>query len=116
MVFVYLLLAIGAQLIFWFVPNLITSAVMISVLGFLIGPFFPTGISVALKLIPREIHVPAVGFMASTGQAGSAAFPFLTGAIAAKKGVQVLQPILLALLAVMMILWKLMPKVGTKTE
>lgn len=84
---------------------------MISLLGFLIGPFFPTGISVATKLLPRELHVAAIGFMASFGQAGSAAFPFLTGAIAAKAGVKVLQPILVALLVSMVGLWACIPKV-----
>lgn len=116
MVFLYLVLAIGAQLIFWFVPNLITSAVMISILGFLLGPFFPTGVLVSMRLMPRELHVPAIGFMSSMGQAGSAAFPFLTGAIAAKKGVKVLQPILVALLVAMIILWKLIPKVAKRTD
>jgi MFS-type transporter involved in bile tolerance (Atg22 family) len=66
---------------------------------------------VATKLLPRELHVAAIGFMSTTGQAGSAAFPFLTGAVAARSGVQVLQPILVSLLAGMAILWACIPKV-----
>jgi len=42
MVFVYIILAIITQLIFTFVPNIIANAVMISLFGFFIGPFFPT--------------------------------------------------------------------------
>ena len=53
----------------------------------------------------------ATGFSASIGQAGSAAFPLLTGAVASKAGVQVLQPIVVSLLAGMAILWALMPRV-----
>ncbi|KAG0127442.1 major facilitator superfamily domain-containing protein [Tuber indicum] len=110
MVFVYIILALIAQLIFWFVPNIIANACMISLLGFFIGPFFPTGISVATKVLPRELHVASIGFAATMGQAGSAAFPFLTGAIAAKSGVRVLQPMLVALLAGMSIFWALIPR------
>ncbi|RPB02498.1 MFS general substrate transporter [Choiromyces venosus 120613-1] len=112
MVFVYIILALIAQLIFWFVPNIIANAVMISLLGFFIGPFFPTGISVATKVLPRELHVASIGFAATMGQAGSAAFPFLTGAIAAKSGVKVLQPMLVGLLAGMTIFWALIPRVA----
>ncbi|KAF8544546.1 major facilitator superfamily domain-containing protein [Trichophaea hybrida] len=114
MIFVYLLIALAVQLVFWFVPSIIANAVMISFLGFFIGPFFPTGISVATKLLPRELHVAAIGFMATTGQAGSAAFPFLTGAVAAKVGVQVLQPILVSLLVGMAILWTCIPRVDRR--
>ncbi|KAG0640358.1 major facilitator superfamily domain-containing protein [Tuber brumale] len=112
MVFVYIMLALIAQLIFWFIPNIIANAVMISLLGFFIGPFFPTGISVATKVLPRELHVASIGFTATMGQAGSAAFPFLTGAIAAKSGVKVLQPMLVGLLAGMAIFWALIPRVS----
>ena len=70
----------------------------------------------ATKLLPKELHVAAVGFMATTGQAGSAAFPFLTGAIAAPAGVQVLQPILVALLAGMAVLWGCVPRVSRRGD
>ena len=87
--------ALGLQLLFWFVPNIIADAVFISILGFCIAPFFPVGVSVLTKLLPRELHVAAVGmpltkafgphlvanttvgFTATVGQAGSAAFPFM---------------------------------------
>lgn len=42
MVFAYIILALIAQLIFTLVPNIIANAVMISLLGFFLGPLFPT--------------------------------------------------------------------------
>ena len=111
MIFLYLFAAFAAQLVFWFVPNIVAIAVVISLLGFSIGPFFTTGISVATKLMPWQLHVAAVGFMATTGQAGSAAFPFLTGAVAAKVGMQALHPILAGLLAAMAIRRAMVPRV-----
>lgn len=56
-----------------------------------------------------------VGFSATMGQAGSAAFPFMTGAIAAKAGVKVLQPMLVGLLAGMVVLWLLLPRMKRPT-
>ncbi|KAK6498460.1 hypothetical protein TWF481_011051 [Arthrobotrys musiformis] len=111
MVLVYTGLAIATELVFWFVPNIVVSSVMIGLLGFLIGPFFPVGISLATKLIPRELHAGSIGFMTVLGSAGGAVFPFLTGAVASSKGVQVLQPILCALFVVQVLLWLCIPRV-----
>ena len=55
------------------------------------------------------LHVSAVGFAAAFGGGGAAVFPFAVGAIAQAKGVQVLQPIALALLAAIMAIWVILP-------
>jgi hypothetical protein len=57
-----------------------------------------------------------MGFMSTVGQAGSAAFPFMTGAIAASKGVKVLQPVLVGLLVGQGVLWVMVPKMPKKTD
>ncbi|KAF3914191.1 hypothetical protein ABW20_dc0100835 [Dactylellina cionopaga] len=111
MVLIYTILAIAVELVFWFVPSIVVGGVMIGLLGFLIGPFFPVGISLATKLIPRELHAGSIGFMTVLGSAGGAVFPFLTGAVASKKGVQVLQPILCALFVMQAVLWISIPRV-----
>ncbi|KAK6525354.1 hypothetical protein TWF694_005493 [Orbilia ellipsospora] len=115
MVLIYTILAIAVELVFWFVPSIVVGGIMIGLLGFLIGPFFPVGISLATKLLPRHLHAASIGFMTVLGSAGGAVFPFLTGAVASKKGVQVLQPILCALFVVQIILWVLIPKVRKAT-
>ena len=51
----------------------------------------------------------SIGFAAAFGGGGAAIFPFAVGAIAQVKGVQVLQPIALALLAAILALWCLLP-------
>lgn len=61
MVFIYIVVGLAMQLLFWFVPNVIANAVIVSVLGFAIAPFFPAGISILTKLLPRELHVAAIG-------------------------------------------------------
>jgi fucose permease len=63
MVFIYIVVALAMQLIFWFVPDIIADAVVVSLLGFFIAPFFPAGISVLTKLLPKDLHVAAIGKM-----------------------------------------------------
>ena len=104
------------ELIFWLVPQFYVSAVAVAFQGFLMGPLFPAAIVVATKLLPRHLHVSAIGFAAAFGGSGAAIFPFAVGAIAQAKGVKVLQPIVLALLAAILALWICLPRIRKKTE
>lgn len=63
MVFIYILIGLGLQLVFWSVPDVAVDAVAISLLGFVIAPFFPVGVSVLTNLLPRELHVAAIGML-----------------------------------------------------
>ncbi|PGG97370.1 hypothetical protein AJ80_09710 [Polytolypa hystricis UAMH7299] len=110
MVFIYAILCVGLQLVFWLVPNIIVGAVAISLIGFFSGPFFVTGISIGSKIFPPEIRSSAIAFVFVLGQVGGAVFPALTGVIAARAGVKVLQPIVLALLCATGASWLLLPK------
>lgn len=105
----YLVTSIVLELLFWLIPNFISSAIFAGWLGFFLGPLFPAAIVVATKLLPRRQHVAAIGFAAAFGGGGAAIFPFVVGAIAQAKGVKVLQPIALALLVVIMAMWLLLP-------
>jgi len=40
MLLLYMLLCFGKQLVFWLVPNIVSSAVTFSLMGFFLGPFF----------------------------------------------------------------------------
>ena len=113
---IYLPLTMALELLFWLVPSFYVSAVAVSFQGFFLGPLFPAAIVVATKLLPRHLHVSAIGFAAAFGGSGAAIFPFAVGAIAQAKGVQVLQPIVLALLGAILVLWCCLPKIHRKTE
>lgn len=65
----------------------------------------------ATKILPKHLHISAIGFAAAFGGGGAAIFPFAVGAIAQAKGVQVLQPIILALLVTILLLWLSLPKI-----
>lgn len=107
---VYLLVSVGFELIFWLVPQFIVSAVAVSFLGFFIGPIFPSTIIAVTKLLPSEMHVAAIGFSAAIGGGGAALLPFAVGAIAQARGPATLQPIVLALLALLLIIWLTLPR------
>jgi len=104
------------ELLFWLVPQFYVSAVAVALQGFFLGPLFPAAIVVATRLLPRHLHVTAIGFAAAFGGGGAAVFPFGVGAIAQVKGVKVLQPIILALLAVILALWLSLPRLSKKKD
>ncbi|KAA8650184.1 putative MFS transporter [Aspergillus tanneri] len=94
---IYSLCQMVCGLILWLVPNFYVSIVAVSLQGFFLGPFFPGVVIVAMKLLPRSVHVSAIGFAAAFGGGGAAVLPFAVGAIAQAKGVQVLLPFVIAL-------------------
>jgi fucose permease len=106
---IYLLLSIALQLLYWLVPHPIASAVFVAFLGFFLGPLFPAAIVAATKLLPSDYHISAIGFAAALGGAGGSLIPFAVGAIAQRKGVETLQPIMLAILVFILLTWWLFP-------
>ncbi|KPI40594.1 Bypass of stop codon protein 6 [Cyphellophora attinorum] len=116
-IFVYLLFAMAMQLLFWLVPQFIVSSVAAALVGFFLGPLFPAVVVAITKLLPPHLHVATVGFAAASGGGGACILPFAVGAIAQKAGVRVLQPIILAMLALALLLWTFgMPKISGKED
>ncbi|GAB1210780.1 hypothetical protein APSETT445_009578 [Aspergillus pseudonomiae] len=115
-IIVYSLFAIACGLILWLVPNFYASAVAVSFQGFFLGPFFPAAVIVATKLLPRSLHVSAIGFAAAFGGGGAAVLPFVVGAIAQARGVQVLQPFIIGLSAGILLLWLGLPRLPKKVD
>lgn len=74
---------------------------------------YSKGISLSSKLFPPESHSTAIVFVLAVAQLGAGLFPTITGVIAAKAGVHVLQPILTAILASTVVSWLLVPRPKT---
>lgn len=68
----YLGLSLVVQLIFWFVPKFVVSAVAVSFLGFFTGPLFPGAIVVAAKLLPKHLYTPGIGIISAFAGSGAA--------------------------------------------
>ncbi|PYH34707.1 MFS transporter [Aspergillus neoniger CBS 115656] len=107
---IYLAISIALELIFWLVPQFIVSAVAVSLLGFFTGPLFPAAIVVAAKLLPKHLHTPGIGLASALAGGGGAILPFVAGAISGARGVQSLQPFVLALLIALITIWVLLPR------
>lgn len=73
---IYLSLAIVCHLCFWLIPSFIASAVFVAFVGFWLAPLFPGAIVAATGLLPKHLHVTAIGFAAAIGGGGAAIFPF----------------------------------------
>ncbi|RBR06345.1 hypothetical protein FVER53590_07633 [Fusarium verticillioides] len=109
MIFAFTILSIGLQVLFWLVPNIIAASIAISLLGFFMGPYFATGISVGSKLFNPRIQSTALAFVFVFAQLGGCLFPIITGLIAASAGVSILQPVLCALLVATSVSWLFVP-------
>ncbi|KAH8892602.1 MFS general substrate transporter [Thozetella sp. PMI_491] len=101
----YIGLTIAFELVFWLVPNLIVTAVSAAIMGVLMGPMFPTAVVLITKVLPRSLHVGTIGFATAFGGSGGAILPFVVGALAQAKGVESLQPFILAVLVALGLLW-----------
>ena len=61
---------------FGLIPQFYVSAVSVALIGFFLGPLFPAAVVAATKLLPKHLHVSAIGFAAALGGGGAAIFPF----------------------------------------
>lgn len=109
MLFIYAILCLGLQVVFWQVDIIAVGAVTISIMGFLLGPMFATAVSVGSKIIPPELNQPGLAMVFLIAQAGGSVFPGVTGLIASRAGVATLQPILVGLLAATAVSWIAVP-------
>lgn len=113
-ILLYFTLSLVAHLIFWLVPIFPLSATAVAFEGFFLGPMFPAAVVAVAKLLPKDLHVGCIGFAAAFGASGGTILPFAVGAIAQARGVQVLMPIVLAIMVAAMGIWSLLP--GLKRE
>ncbi|TVY33149.1 Bypass of stop codon protein, partial [Lachnellula occidentalis] len=116
MLLLYSILAFAMQMVFWLVKDLATTIVMFSLMGFLMGPFFAAGVSVTSTLFPLPLRATALGLIFLLAQAGASIFPSLIGIVAARAGVQVLPPIVAALIVCMGVTWGFVPRVKVGHE
>jgi fucose permease len=72
--------------------------------------------SIGSKLFSKELQPTALGFVFVLAQAGGAFFPAITGVVASRAGVQVLQPILVGLIVALGISWMLVPRVKKRDD
>ncbi|EIW55077.1 MFS general substrate transporter [Trametes versicolor FP-101664 SS1] len=115
-IFMYAVLAISLELVIWLVPSLVGGAIAVSFVGVLLGPIYPIVMNHAGRVLPPWLLTGCIGWIAGFGQAGSAALPFLTGALASKVGIKSLQPLLVSMMGFMVFLWVLVPSTPRRID
>ncbi|KAG6827807.1 hypothetical protein H0H92_010415 [Tricholoma furcatifolium] len=108
-IFLYAVLVIALQFIIWFVPSLIGNGIAIALVGALLGPMYPLAMNHAGRVLPRWLLTASIGWIAGFGQTGSAALPFISGAISNKYGIKSLQPFCVALMGALIVFWAIVP-------
>ncbi|KAJ7921499.1 major facilitator superfamily domain-containing protein [Mycena leptocephala] len=100
-VYIYGLVAIALELVIWLVPSLVGGAISV--------PHIPIAMNHAGRVFPPWLLTGSIGWIAAIATAGAAVVPFITGAIASKTGIKSLEPVVVAMLAVMLVLWTVVP-------
>jgi fucose permease len=101
----YFLFAIGFETLFVILSSAAVSVVIMTALGFVMGPLFPSGVVVLTRLLPGELHVAAVSFVASLGQVGGAFLPFAIGAVIQGLGIGVFRFAILIETVLALLVW-----------
>ncbi|KAF5381269.1 hypothetical protein D9615_008376 [Tricholomella constricta] len=115
-VIIYSIIAIILEITIWFVPSIIGNAVAVSLIGLVLGPMFPVMLSHSSKILPRWLLTVCIGWITGIGMVGSAALPFLTGLLSSRYGIASLQPLMVAMLVTMLVVWVFVPKAVRRVD
>ncbi|RYP09748.1 hypothetical protein DL764_001083 [Monosporascus ibericus] len=111
---IYIIATMGLELLFWLVPQFYVSVTAVALQGFFLGPLFPAVVTVVNNLTPKHLHIAVIGFASALGACGAALIPFNIGILAQIASVMVLQPVVLAVLGGMLVIWTFLPKIDKK--
>jgi fucose permease len=92
-----------ATALLWAAP--VTAVAAFALLGFFLGPLFPTTMAVAPSLATDELAPTTIGLLNGVSVLGGSLLPFLAGALADWTGLWTLPPYALALAAVQLAIW-----------
>jgi fucose permease len=94
----------------WLAPAGAVASAGFVLLGFFLGPLFPTAMAVVPDLIEPRLVPTAIGVMNGLSVVGGAVFPWMAGAIAEGVGVWTLMPFTLTLAVVQLAIWWLLAR------
>ncbi|MFC6085483.1 MFS transporter [Sphaerisporangium aureirubrum] len=94
----------------WAAPAGAVAATGFVLLGFFLGPLFPTAMAVVPALIESRLVPTAIGVINGLSVVGGALFPWMAGAIAEGVGVWTLMPFTLTLALVQLMVWWLLSR------
>ena len=96
---------IAAAGLAWLSPTAAVTAIALVLLGFFLGPIFPTTMSIAPRLAQPRLVPTAIGVMNAASLIGGSALPWVAGAIAQSAGIWTILPYALTLGLLQFALW-----------
>lgn len=111
------IIVVGALLV-WLLPLGWVAAFGLFLIGFGLGPIYPTIVAMMPQLVPARLVSTAIGFLVSVSIIGIALFPWLAGVIAQSAGLWSLFPYNIALTALMLCFWlplRVFPKLSSES-
>jgi fucose permease len=95
----------AAATLAWLSPAAL-ACVALGLLGFFLGPIFPTTMAIVPQLTQRRLVPTAIGVLNAASVVGGSALPWLAGAIAQDTGMWVLLPFAIALALAQFAIWR----------
>jgi len=89
----------------WLLPGAAAASTGLVLLGFFLGPIFPTAMAVAPQLAAARLVPTAIGVMNAGSVVGGSALPWLAGVIAQSAGIWTLLPFTVTLALLQLAVW-----------
>jgi fucose permease len=105
MMYACLLGVIAAATLAWLLPTA-PACVALGLLGFCLGPIFPTTMAIVPRLTRARLVPTAIGVMNAAAVIGGSVLPWLAGTIAQSAGMRVLLPFALVLAMAQFVAWR----------
>ncbi len=96
----------AAAALTWLLPTAAGAGTGLVLLGFFLGPIFPTTMAVAPQLTDARLVPTAIGVMNAGSVVGGSALPWLAGAIAQGAGAWTLLPFAVTLALLQLAVWR----------
>ena len=96
----------AAATLAWLSPAAALSVTALVLIGFFLGPVFPTTMAIAPRLTQARLAPTAIGVMNAGSVVGAAALPWLAGVIAQREGIWTLLPFAVTLAALQFAAWR----------
>ena len=106
MVYTCLIGVIAATMLAWVSPSAALASAALLLLGFFLGPIFPTTMAIVPQLTEERLGPAAIGVLNAGAIVGGSALPWLAGAISQATGIWTLLPFTLALGGLQFVAWR----------
>lgn len=89
----------------WLIPGVVVSAIAFCLIGFSLGPIYPSTVALVPDIVPSRMVSSAMGFLIGLSIVGVALFPWIAGTLAQYTDIWSLLPYTVGLTVIMLALW-----------